>query len=206
MGARWPVMETARGFFDMGPVVTGLQVKVANIFHAREVAGKIQEELGFPYFTRDWMEMNKNLFSALKLEKLAMFIILVLIILVAAFNIISTLIMMVLEKHKDIGILKSMGATGKSIKFVFLLEGLIIGIVGTAMGLAGGVLACWIADTYHLIKLQADIYYMSYLSFRMQPLDLVLVCSASIFISILATIYPAWQASKLDPVEALRYE
>ncbi|MGA1791893.1 MAG: lipoprotein-releasing ABC transporter permease subunit [bacterium] len=205
-GLAYVTLETARGFFDLGPVVTGLQVRVADIFNAKDVAEEIQSALGFPYYTRDWMEMNKNLFSALKLEKLAMFIILILIILVAAFNIISTLVMMVLEKHKDIGILKSMGATGKSIMTIFLIEGLTIGFVGTVIGLAGGVLTCWVADTYHLIKLQADIYYISYLSFKMQPLDLLLVCSASVLISILATLYPAWQASQLDPVEALRYE
>lgn len=199
-------LDTARGFFDLGPVVTGLQAKVADIFHAREVARDIQMKLGFPFFTRDWMEMNKNLFSALKLEKLAMFIILILIILVAAFNIVSTLVMMVLEKHKDIGILKSMGATAKSIMSIFFLEGLTIGVVGTFVGLIGGVLICWVADTYQIIKLQADIYYISYLSFKMQPLDLILICTASVLISILATIYPVWQASKLDPVEALRYE
>ena len=205
-GLAYVTLETARNFFDLGPVVTGLQVKVADIFQAKQVAEDIQSALGFPFYTRDWMEMNKNLFSALKLEKLAMFIILILIILVAAFNIISTLIMMVLEKHKDIGILKSMGSSNKSIMTIFLLEGLTIGLVGTIVGMVGGMLACWIADTYHLIKLQADIYYISYLSFKMQPMDLILVCSASILISVLATIYPAWQASKLDPAEALRYE
>lgn len=205
-GLAYVTLQTARDFFDLDSVITGLQIKVEDIFNAREIAKEIQAELGFPFFTRDWMEMNKNLFSALKLEKLAMFIILILIILVAAFNIISTLVMMVLEKHKDIGILKSMGANSRSIMAIFLLEGLTIGIVGTFVGLVGGVLTCWIADTYHLIKLQADIYYISYLSFKMQPLDLILICSASIMISILATIYPAWQASQLDPVEALRYE
>lgn len=199
-------LETARDFFDLDNIVTGLQVRVKDIFHAGEVAKAIQAHLGFPFYARDWMEMNKNLFSALKLEKLAMFIILVMIILVAAFNIISTLVMMVLEKHKDIGILKSMGANAKSILAIFLIEGLTIGCMGTLIGLVTGGLACWIADTYKLIKLQADIYYISHLSFKMQPLDLFLICSASILISILATIYPAWQASRLDPVEALRYE
>lgn len=205
-GLAYVILDTARDFFELGPVVTGLQIKVADIFDAKEVAENIQMRLGYPFFTRDWMEMNKNLFSALKLEKLAMFIILILIILVAAFNIVSTLVMMVLEKYKDIGILKSMGATSGSIMTIFLLEGLTIGIVGTIIGLGAGVLSCWVADTYRLIKLQADIYYISYLSFKMQPLDLILICSASVLISILATIYPAWQASKLDPVEALRYE
>lgn len=205
-GLAYVSLETARDFFSLGPVVTGFQVKVDDIFNAREISRRVQDALGFPFFTRDWMEMNKNLFSALKLEKLAMFIILVLIILVAAFNIISTLVMMVLEKHKDIGILKSMGASRRSIMVIFLLQGLTIGVVGTFAGLAGGIAACWIADTYHLIKLQADIYYISYLSFTMQPMDVFLVSAASILISIAATLYPAWQASQLDPAEALRYE
>jgi lipoprotein-releasing system permease protein len=205
-GLAYVTLQTARDFFDMDSLITGLQVKVEDIFNARKIAYEIQAELGFPFYTRDWMEMNKNLFSALKLEKLAMFIILILIILVAAFNIISTLVMMVLEKHKDIGILKSMGANSRSILTIFLLEGLTIGIVGTFVGMVGGVLSCWIADTWHLIKLDAEIYFINYLSFKMQPLDLILICSASIMISILATIYPAWQASKLDPVAALRYE
>ena len=199
-------LRAAQRLFNMKNVVTGIEVKISNIFQAGKIAQTIQNELGFPYLTRDWMEMNKNLFSALKLEKLAMFIILVLIILVAAFNIISTLVMMVMEKNKDIAILKSMGATSRSILSIFILEGLIIGLVGTILGCCGGTLICWIFDTFHLIKLAGDIYYISYLPFKMQFLDIALVSFASIVISFLATIYPAWQASRLDPVIGLRYE
>ena len=199
-------LRAAQRLFNMKNTVTGVEIKVDNIFQAKKISQDIQKVLGFPYWTRDWMEMNKNLFSALKLEKFAMFIILVLIILVAAFNIISTLVMMVMEKNKDIAILKSMGATARSILLIFIAEGLIIGLVGTLLGCMGGTAACWIADTFHLIKLQGDVYYISYLPFKMKLLDIFMVCSASILISFLATIYPAWQASRLDPVVSLRYE
>jgi len=199
-------LRTAQRLFNMKDTVTGIEVKVDNIFQAQRVSRDIQKAVGFPYWTRDWMEMNKNLFSALKLEKFAMFIILVLIILVAAFNIISTLVMMVMEKNRDIAILKSMGATARSILLIFIAEGLIIGLVGTLIGCLGGTMTCWLADTYHLIKLQGDVYYISYLPFKMKLLDIFLVSSASILISFLATVYPAWQASRLDPVVSLRYE
>ena len=205
-GMAYVSIGTAQNFLGMPDVITGLQVKTNNIFKAKDTASVIQTTLGSPFWTRDWMEMNRNLFSALKLEKLAMFIILILIILVAAFNIISNLVMMVIEKHKDIGILKSMGASKKSILYIFLIEGLIIGIVGTFIGCIGGALTCWIADTFQLIKLQPDVYYISHLPFKMQMIDVTLVCIISIIISLLATIYPSWHASKLDPVEALRYE
>jgi lipoprotein-releasing system permease protein len=199
-------LKTAQDFLRLGDRVTGVEVKVDDIYRAQDVARQIQRLLGFPFWTRDWMEMNRNLFSALKLEKLAMFIILTLIIVVAAFNIISTLIMMVMEKHKDIAILKSMGATSRGIMSIFVLEGLIIGLVGTLLGGVGGAITCWLADKYKLIKLAGDIYYMNYLPFKMRPGEVVLICLASILISFLATLYPSWQASKLDPAVALRYE
>ncbi|HWP46277.1 MAG TPA: lipoprotein-releasing ABC transporter permease subunit [Candidatus Limnocylindrales bacterium] len=199
-------LTAAQKFFNMKDSVTGVEIKVSDIYEAPRIADQIQEVLGAGYVVRDWAEMNRNLFSALKLEKIAMFIILVLIVLVAAFNIASTLIMMVMEKNKDIAILKSMGATSKSIMKIFVTEGLTIGFVGTLLGCIFGFLICWIADTYKLIKLQGDVYYLDHLPFKMTALDFVLVATMSILICLLATVYPAWQASKLDPVVALRYE
>ncbi|MBI5789624.1 MAG: lipoprotein-releasing ABC transporter permease subunit [Candidatus Schekmanbacteria bacterium] len=199
-------LKTAQKFFQMGDTVTGIELKVTDIYQADKIAGKIQKQLGFPYWARDWMEMNRNLFSALKLEKLAMFIILTLIVLVAAFNIIGTLTMMVMEKNKDIAILKSMGASAQSIMQIFMLEGLIIGAVGTVLGGVIGTITCWAADHYKLIKLQGDVYYMTHLPFKMQPLDVIIICSSAILISFLATLYPARQAAGLDPAESLRYE
>lgn len=199
-------LEMAQRFLKMGDAATGIEVKVDDIYQAKEVAKKIGKILGFPYWTRGWMDMNKNLFSALKLEKLAMFIILILIVLVACFNIISTLVMMVMEKNRDIGILMSMGAKKREIMRIFMLEGLIIGTVGTLSGAVLGIGACLIADHFKLIKLAGDVYYMNYLPFKMVPGDIALICGLSILISFLATLYPSWQAARLDPAVALRYE
>jgi lipoprotein-releasing system permease protein len=152
------------------------------------------------------MSMNRNLFSALKLEKIVMFIILTLIILVAAFNIISTLIMVVMEKTRDIAILKSMGATNGSIMAIFMIEGLIIGLVGTVLGLLGGYALCELLATYKFVELPPDVYYISTLPVKMDALDVALTALAAIAISLVATLYPAWQASRLEPAEAIRYE
>jgi lipoprotein-releasing system permease protein len=199
-------LAQAQSFLSMPGRVTGLEVKTRDIYEADRIAGEIKTRLGFPYWTKDWMRMNKNLFSALKLEKLVMFIILALIILVAAFNIVSSLIMVVMEKTKDIAVLKSMGATAGSIMKIFVLEGLIIGVVGTALGLIGGVGLCEILRKYQFIHLPSDVYYISSLPVLMKGLDILLIVVAAIGITFVATLYPAWQASRLDPVEALRYE
>jgi lipoprotein-releasing system permease protein len=152
------------------------------------------------------MKMHKNLYAALKLEKMAMFIILILIILVAAFNIVGTLIMVVNDKYKDIAILKSMGARSLSIMKIFVMEGFIIGLIGTTIGVMGGFLLAALQNTYHIVALPPDVYYISHLLIKITPMDLILVIVSAISISFLATIYPSWQASKLDPAEALRYE
>jgi len=199
-------LAQAQSFLAMPGRVTGLEVKTRDIYEADRIAKDIKNRLGFPYWTKDWMRMNKNLFSALKLEKLVMFIILALIILVAAFNIVSSLIMVVMEKTKDIAVLKSMGATAGSIMKIFVLEGLIIGAVGTTLGLIGGVGLCEILGRYQFIHLPSDVYYISHLPVKMNGVDFVLVALAAIGISFLATLYPSRQASKLDPVEGLRYE
>jgi lipoprotein-releasing system permease protein len=152
------------------------------------------------------MQSNRNLFSALKLEKAVMFIILVLIVMVAAFNIISTLIMVVMEKTKDIAILMSMGATRRNIRRIFALEGLIIGVAGTALGTFLGALLCWLLKEYEFIRLPGDVYYITTLPVHMELKTVLLVIVSSVLICFLATLYPAAQASRVDPAEAIRYE
>jgi lipoprotein-releasing system permease protein len=199
-------LKIAQEFFDMKDEVTGVQLRLADIYKASAVRERIQKQLEFPFYAKDWMQMNRNLFSALKLEKFAMFIILVLIILVASFNIVSTLIMNVMEKKREIAILKAMGATDKSIMSIFMLQGLFIGLLGTVIGIAGGYLLCYVLNTYQIIKLPADVYYLSHLPVKTKFSDFMAVSLSAVGISFLATIYPAWQAAKVNPVEPLRYE
>jgi len=199
-------IRSAQEFLGIGEDITGIELKLDNIYKASAVRERLQKKLGFPFYARDWMQMNKNLFSALKLEKFAMFIILVLIILVASFNIVSTLMMNVVEKSREIAILKAMGATRRGIMTVFMLQGLLIGIVGTIIGVSGGYLLNNLLDKYQIIKLPPDVYYLSHLPVKMKFSDFLVVSLSAIIISFLATLYPARQAAKLDPVEPLRYE
>ena len=199
-------LSTAQNFLDLGDNVHGLELKVDDIYKAAEIAAKLEEKLGFGYVVKDWISMNKNLFSALKLEKTAMFIILALIVLVAAFNIISTLIMVVMSKGKDIAILKSMGATSMGIMRIFIYEGLIIGLTGTVLGVIGGLGLCKVLSKYQFIKLPSDVYPITTLPIKVLPMDVTLVAISAALITLLATIYPSWQASKIEPAVALRYE
>ena len=199
-------IESAQQLLRLGDSIHGIEVRVDDIYHVSDISEAILQALGAGYCTQDWMQMNKNFFSALKLEKTVMFIILVLIILVAAFNIISTLIMMVMDKTKEIAILKSMGATGKSIMRIFMLDGLVIGVVGAVLGLMGGGLLCYLLKRYEFVKLPSDVYYLSTLPVRVQVLDVTLIALSAVAISFLATLYPSYQASRLDPATAIRYE
>ena len=199
-------IKDAQQFFNMGEAVSGIEVRLDDIYIAGGISEKIQSILGFPYWARDWGQMNRNLFSALALERIAMFIILTLIVLVAAFNIVSTLIMIVMEKNKDIAILMSMGATKKGIMKIFVINGLMIGIVGTIIGVAAGYFSCIILAKYQFIKLPSDIYYINHLPVKMKLLNIIVIAISAVGISFLATIYPSYQAARLDPAEALRYE
>ncbi|HUV77510.1 MAG TPA: lipoprotein-releasing ABC transporter permease subunit [Desulfobacterales bacterium] len=198
-------LKDAQKILHMEGAVTGIEVRVKDVYDARNIAEKIVSNLGFPYWAKDWMQMNHNLFSALKLEKTVMFIILALIVLVAAFNIASTLIMMVMGKTKDIAILKAMGAMDSSIRKIFIFNGMIIGSVGTTLGVCLGFIMCELLEKYKFIELPGDVYYISTLPVRLNPMDVLIIAAAALIICFVATLYPARQASKLNPVEAIRY-
>jgi lipoprotein-releasing system permease protein len=199
-------LHAAQHFFQTGDRVTGLEIRVGDLYRARAVAERISKRLGFPYLVRDWTEMNHNIFSALKLEKTVYVIVLLLIVLVAAFNIVATLIMVVMEKRKDIAILKSMGATRTGIAQIFLFKGGIIGGIGTLIGSAGGYLICWALQRYRFVKLPAGVFYVDTLPVRMYPEYFALIVAVSLAICLLASIYPARQAARLVPVDVIRYE
>ncbi len=207
-------LEDSQAFLNMGDLVTGVEIRVRDIYQADRVAEAIGARLGYPYWARTWMEMNKNLFSALKLEKRVMAIILSLIVLVAAFNIITTLIMVVMEKHRDIAILKSMGASSKGIMKIFIFQGVTIGFIGTSLGCAVGLavalhlsrISSFIEGLFGFKILPGDVYYLSELPSRVNYGDVLLIALGTLLISFLSTIYPSWRASKLDPAETLRYE
>jgi lipoprotein-releasing system permease protein len=200
-------LSAAQEFFQMGDRVTAIEVKIKNLYEAPRVGDEIVARLGgFPYRSNNWIELNQNLFSWMKLEKIMMFLILTLIVLVAALNIVSALIMMVIEKRRDIGVLKSMGATGKSIRKIFVLEGLVIGAIGTVGGCVLGFILSYLLDRYKFISLPADVYFIDTLPVKMEPLDFLMVALWAMLLCFLATLYPAWKASRLVPVEAIRYE
>jgi lipoprotein-releasing system permease protein len=197
-------IKNAQDFLGMEGEVTGIEAKVKNIFDAGRIAKSIEDDLGFGYRARDWMTLNRNLFSALELEKIMMFIILVLIILVASFNIVGTLTMIVVEKSREIAILKTMGAKRRAVMRIFMVDGLIIGLSGTLIGIPLGYAVCMVLQHYY--TLPSDIYYISHLPVKIRLLDVVLVSLSAVTISFLATLYPSYRAAQLRPAEALRYE
>jgi lipoprotein-releasing system permease protein len=198
-------LAAARDFSGL-PGVTGVEVKLADPFQARVIGRTLATRLGFPYWIRDWMEMNRNLFAALQLEKLALFVVVTIIVLVAAFAIIGHLVLLVAEKRKEIGILKSIGATGPSITAVFFTVGMTIGSVGTAAGCLVGLTVIWVQNTYKIIRLAGDVYQINYLPMKLTPTDFLMIVGATLVLSFFATIIPARRAGSLQPVDVLRYE
>jgi lipoprotein-releasing system permease protein len=199
-------LQECQNFLGMEEKVTGIEVRVTDIYKTDSIGKALQGILGYPYWTKDWKAMNRSLVAALKLEKMTMFVILIMIVLVGALNIISTLVMVVMEKTRDMAILKAMGATSKSIMTIFIFQGLLVGLVGTVAGLISGLGICHLLAKYQFIKLPSDVYYISTLPVRVEWLDVFFVTFSAVVISFLATLYPSWHASKLNPAEALRYE
>ncbi len=198
-------LADAQKFFELGNAVSNIEIRVDDVNQSREIADRIQLQLGFPYLTEDWTRLWPNLFSALQLEKTVYFLVLLLMVLIGAFNIISTLVMVVMEKRKDIAILMSMGATRASIRKIFLLKGFIIGIVGTTLGLLLGLVVCTLIAQYRF-ELPKDVFLISTVPVRIYFSNFMIVTVASFIVCLLASIYPARQAAKLDPVEIIRYE
>jgi lipoprotein-releasing system permease protein len=199
-------LRAAQRFFNLEGRINQIQIKIADIFQAPEVGEELRRVLPPTTYVTTWMELNRSLFSALKLEKNIMFLTITLIVFVAALNIIATLILMVMEKTRDIGILLAIGSTSRSVRKIFFLQGAMIGVIGTTVGALLGLLSCWLANTFQLIKVPVDIYQISYVPFHIKPIDLLLIVGVSLSISLLSTLFPSHRASRVDPVVALKYE
>jgi len=199
-------LETAQKFLGLQEKISFIQIRIDNIFHAPKIAAKIKEVLPFSVYVVTWMELNKSLFSALKLEKNVMFLTIALIVLVASLNIIATLILMVMEKTRDIGILMAMGATSRNIRKIFFMQGAMIGIMGTLAGVVLGLSWCKLANTFKIIRVPVDIYQIAYVPFHLKVIDFILIVGVTLLISFLSTLFPAQRAAKINPVIALKYE
>ena len=206
--------DAAYGFvsLDFARILTGkaipdlIQLRVEDLDAAPAVAARVGSELGPEYIAQDWTQLHQQLFSALWLEKMAISITIGLIVMVAALNIIASLILLVMEKSRDIAILKTMGTSSRRVMTIFMLQGLIIGVVGTAVGASCGLVLCWVLDTYRLIQIPMEVYQIAYVPFVVLPRDFIVVVTSALMICFVATLYPSRQASRLDPVQALRYE
>jgi lipoprotein-releasing system permease protein len=199
-------LPSAQRLFGTGELVSVIECHVDDIYAVKRLSQEIKEVLGSGFVTKDWQEQYQSIFQALQLERLVMIITIGLIVLVAALNIIIVLIMMVMEKNRDIAVLMSMGATRQNIRKIFTLQGLVIAIVGAFLGSIAGHTVCWLCDKYQLIRLESDVYSISHVPFRSSPWDSLLVSAAAVAISFLATLYPSKSAAQLDPAVALRYE
>jgi lipoprotein-releasing system permease protein len=199
-------LKESQDLLELGDRVTGLEIKVKDVYKADTVAQAIQEKLGYPYWTRDWKLTNRNLFAMLSLQKTTLFVILSMIVLVGALSIIGTLVMVVMEKKKDIAILRAMGTSSRSIMSIFILQGVLVGVVGTLSGLLSGLGICFLLEKYQFITLPADVYYISALSVQIELVDIFSVALSALIICFFATLYPSWRASRLNPVDAIRYE
>jgi lipoprotein-releasing system permease protein len=199
-------LEQAQKIFGFEDRISYINIRIEKIFQAPKIGKMIERIIPPLTYVETWMELNKSLFSALKLEKNIMFLTIALIVFVAALNIIATLILMVMEKTRDIGILMALGATSKNIKKIFFLQGAMIGIIGTAAGVVLGLSWCWLANTFKLIKIPEDIYQIPSVPFHIQPLDLILIIGVTLLITFLSTLFPSHRAAKVDPVIALKYE
>ena len=198
-------VQASQDFFDLGPRVTGVEIRLADMFDAPAASERLLHAAGRRSLrANNWIELNRNLFTWMKLEKAVMFVILALIVLVAAFNIVSTLFMVVLEKRRDIGVLKSMGATPALVMQVFLIEGLLVGSLGTCLGTAIGGVLIFVLGRYPFVHLPGDVYFIETLPVRPETGDFAAVILAAIVLCLAAALYPAWQASRMDPVEAIR--
>ncbi|MBF0451430.1 MAG: FtsX-like permease family protein [Candidatus Magnetomorum sp.] len=197
-------LDHAQQVLDMEKHVTGIEIKLNHIFEAEKFSDQLMQNLGYEFWARDWMRMNRNLFSSLKLQKAVMYIIFSLIVLVAGFSITSSLIMMVIEKTKDIAILKAMGARNKNIRNIFVFNGLMIGVIGTALGIMSGLCLCFLLKHYQFVELPKDIYFFTSLPVRLDWIDLFIISSGTILICVLSSVYPAHRAASLLPVEGIR--